>query len=59
MVNISENQLMSLGQSNHSTPFSAIWATRGRDTRTYVSIPLHFFLNFCLSIYVFNNIFET
>ena len=57
MVYISEYQPTSLGQSNHFTQFSAILChQRPRCKNLY---PFIFFLNFSLTIYDFNNIFET
>ena len=58
MVYISEYQPTSDGQSNHLTQFSAIFCHQ-RPRCKNLSIPLYFFLNFSLTIYDFNNIFET
>ena len=40
-INLSENQ--PIEPSNHKTPFQLFRAVRGRDTRTFVGIPLYFF----------------
>ena len=42
-INLSENQPIEPRLSNHKTPFKLFRAVRGRDTRTFVGIPLYFF----------------
>ena len=51
-INLSENQPIEL--SNLKTPFQLFRAVRGRDTRTFVGIPLYFFHYFaCLFVCLF------
>ena len=40
-INLSENQPKEQILSNHKTPFQLFRAVRGRDTRTFVGIPLY------------------
>ena len=42
-INLPENQPIEPSLSNHKTPFQLFRAVRGRDTRTFVGIPLYFF----------------
>ena len=55
-INLSENQPIEPSLSNHKTPFQLFRAVRGRDTRTFVGIPLYFFsiiLFVCLFVSLF------
>ena len=64
-INLSENQPIEPSLSNHKTPFQLFRAVRGRDTRTFVGIPLYFFHYFaclfvCLFVFcLFHNFFLT
>ena len=41
-IYLAENQPIEPSLSNHKTPLQLFRAVRGRDTRTFVSIPLYF-----------------
>ena len=59
-INLSEKQPTEQSLSNHKTPFQLLRAVRGRDTRTFVGIPLHFFHYIaCLFVCLFHNFFLT
>ena len=49
-IYLSKNQPI---EPNHKTPFQLFGAVRGRDTRTFVGIPLYFFPLFCVSVCLF------
>ena len=60
-IYLSENQPIEPSLSNHKIPFQLFRAVRGRDTRTFVGIPLYFsiILRKCLFVCLFHNFFLT